>query len=74
MERVLEICRRPYDAAFTIVCMDETPRQLIGETRTAMCVGARREGREGYEYRRPGTCNVFMASEPLAGRRITKVT
>ena len=74
MERVLDIYRRPYDAAFPVVCMDETPRQLIGETRAPMCVGARREGREDYEYRRLGTCNVFMASEPLAGRRITKVT
>ena len=74
MERVLDIYRHPYDAAFPVVCMDETPRQLIGETRAPMCVGARREGREDYEYRRLGTCNVFMASEPLAGRRITKVT
>ena len=74
MERVLEIYRRPCDAAFAVVCMDEIPRQLIGETRTPMCVGAGHEGREDYEYRRLGTCNVFMASEPLAGRRITKVT
>ena len=74
MERVLDICRRPYDAAFPVVCMDETPRRLIDKTRIPMCVGAGREGREDYEYRRLGTCNVFMASEPLAGRRITKLT
>ena len=71
MERVSDIYRRPYDAAFPVVCMDETPRQLIGENRPPMCVGV---GREDYEYRRLGTCNVFMASGPLAGRRITKVT
>ena len=34
MERVLDVYRRPYDADFPVVCMDETPRQLIGETRT----------------------------------------
>ena len=33
MEKVLDVYRRPYDAAFPVVCMDETPRQLIGETR-----------------------------------------
>ena len=44
MERVLDIYRHPYDAAFPVVCMDETPRQLIGETRTSMCVGVRRDG------------------------------
>ena len=33
MERVLDVYRRPYDPAFPVVCMDETPRQLIGETR-----------------------------------------
>ena len=66
MERVLDIYRRPYDADFPFVCMDETPRQLIGETR--------RPAREDYEYRQLGTCNVFMATEPLAGRRYTEVT
>ena len=33
METVLDVYRRPYDAAFPVVCMDETPRQLISETR-----------------------------------------
>ena len=32
MERVLDVDRRPYDAAFPVVCMDETPRQLLSET------------------------------------------
>ena len=67
MKRVLDICRHPCDAAFPVVCMDEPPRQLIGETRTPMCVGAGREGREDYEYRRPGTCNVFMAANHWRG-------
>ena len=67
MERVLDIYRRPCDAAFAVVCMDETARQLIGETRTPMCVGAGREGREDYEYRRLGTCNVFMPASHWRG-------
>ena len=74
MERVLDVYRRPYDANFPVVCMDETPRQLIGETRTPVPPAPGRAAREDYEYRRLGTCNVFMATEPLAGRRQTKVT
>ena len=74
MERVLDVYRRPYDAAFPVVCMDETPRQLISETRAPMPTAPGRPAREDYEYRRCGTCNVFMATEPLAGRRMTKVT
>ena len=54
--------------------MDETPRQSIGETRKAVPAAPGRPAREDYEYRRLGTCNVFMAAEPLAGRRMTKVT
>ena len=74
MERVLDIYRRPYDPNFPVVCMDETPRQLIGETRTPVPAAPGRPAREDYEYRRLGTCNVFMATEPLAGRRYTEVT
>ena len=54
--------------------MDETPRQLISETREPVPAAPGRPAREDYEYRRCGSCNVFMATEPLAGRRMTKVT
>ena len=74
MERVLDVYRRPYDPAFPVVCMDETPRQLIGEARPPIPIGPGREARQDYEYRRLGTCNVFMATEPLAGKRLTQVT
>ena len=74
MEKVLDVYRRPYDAAFPVVCMDETPRQLIRETRVPVPMGPGWPARHDYEYRRCGTCNVFMATEPLAGRRMTKVT
>ena len=74
MERVLDVYRRPYDPAFPVVCMDETPRQLISETRQPIPARPGRPARRDYEYRRRGTCNVFMATEPLAGRRMTKVT
>ncbi len=74
MEKVLDVYQRPYDPAFPVVCMDETPRQLIREMRTPVPMGPGQPARHDYEYRRCGTCNVFMATEPLAGRRMTRVT
>ncbi len=74
MEKVLDVYRRPYDAAFPVVCMDETPRQLIRETRAPVAMGPGQPARYDYEYQRCGTCNVFMATEPLAGKRMTQVT
>ena len=64
MEKVLDVYQRPYDAAFPVVCMDETPRQLIGETRVPIPMQAGQPTRQDYEYRRCGTGNVFMATEP----------
>jgi hypothetical protein len=74
MENVLDVYRRPYNASRPVVCMDETPRQLIGQVRTPIPCKPGQPAREDYEYERLDTCNVFMASEPLAGRRLTKVT
>ena len=71
---VLDVYRRPYDPARPVVCMDETPRQLIGRSRPSIPAEPGGPEREDHEYRRLGTCNVFMATEPLAGRRMTKVT
>ena len=74
MERVLDVYKRPYQRDFPVVCMDESPRQLIRETRTAIPRAAGRAERHDYEYERCGTCNIFMASEPLAGQRMVKLT
>ena len=74
MERVLDVYRRPFDAARPVVCMDETPRQLIREKRLPIPARPGQCERHDYEYERCGVCNVFMASEPLAGRRMTQVT
>ena len=73
MEKVLDIYSRPYDLKHPMVCMDETPRQVIRQTCPIAAAPGRPE-RHDYEYERCGACNVFMASEQLAGRRLTKVT
>lgn len=74
MERVLDVYKRPYDRRFPVVCMDESPRQLIGEVKAPIPAKPGSERRHDYEYKRLGTCNVFMANEPLAGKRRVEVT
>ena len=74
MEKVLDVYKRPYNKDFPVLCMDESPRQLIRETRTAIPAAAGRPECYDYEYERCGRGNIFMVSEPLAGRRMVKVT
>ena len=74
MEKVLDVYKRPYDERFPVVCMDESPRQLVDEMRRPIPHAPRRPSRYDYEYMRHGVCTVFMANEPLAGRRLVKVT
>ncbi len=74
MENVLDVYKRAYDPSNPVICMDETPRQLIGQVHAPIAARPGQAMREDYEYQRLGVCNVFMACEPLAGRRMTKVT
>ncbi len=74
MENVLDVYKRPYDSTRPVICMDETPRQLIGHVNEPIGARPGHPAREDYEYQRLGVCNVFMACEPLAGKRMTKVT
>lgn len=74
MERVLDIYKRPYDEKFPVVCYDEMPRQLLEDVREIQPMRPGRSQRVDYEYRRMGTCNVLLASEPLRGWRMADVT
>lgn len=74
MEKVLDVYKRPYNVAYPVVCMDESPRQLIEETRQMVPAKPGRLARHDYEYKRCGVCNIFIAGEPLVGHRMVKVT
>jgi len=74
MEMVLDVYKRPLDPRRPVVCMDESPKQLIAETKSCIPASPGRAARYDYEYRRCGVCNIFLASEPLAGKRIVRVT
>lgn len=74
MELVLDVYKQPYSAEFPVICMDESPKQLIKETRLAIASRPGRLEKYDYEYERSGVCNIFLASEPLAGKRFVKIT
>ncbi len=74
MEMVLEVYKRDFDPQYPVVCMDESPKQLISETKTPISASPGQPARHDYEYKRCGVCNIFMACEPLAGKRLVKIT
>jgi len=65
MEDVLEVYHRPHDPDYPLVCVDESSKQLIKETRTAIPMKSGRPARYDYEYERNGTANLFMMFAPL---------
>jgi hypothetical protein len=74
MEDVLDVYHRPYDPQRPLVCMDEASKQLIGEVRDPLPARPGCVAKYDSEYRRLGTANLFMAVEPLAGKRTVCVT
>lgn len=74
MEDVLEVYQRPYDPKRPQVCMDETSKQLLADTRDPLPAQLGHPERFDYEYQREGVANLFMFSEPLMGKRHVKVS
>ncbi len=74
MEDVLDVDHRPYDPRFPQVCMDETSKHLVGETRTPLPAAPGRPARIDDEYERHGVRTLFLFVEPLAGWRHVCVT
>ena len=74
MELVLDVYKTPYRKVFPVICMDESPKQLIKHTRIPIARKPGSDTREDYEYERCGVANIFMANEPLTGKRYVKVT
>ena len=74
MEDVLAVYTRPRDPDYPLVCLDETSKQLLAETRLPIPMKRGRPARFDYEYERNGTANLFMMFAPLEGWRHVKVT
>jgi DDE superfamily endonuclease len=74
MEDVLETYQKPRDPDRPLVCLDETSKQLIVETRAPIPGKPGQSARHDYEYERNGVANLFMMFAPLEGWRRVKVT
>ena len=74
MEDILAVYKRPRDAALPLVCLDETSKQLIRETRVPIPMTKGRARRVDYEYERNGVANLFMMFAPLEGWWHVEVT
>ena len=74
MEDVLTVYKREYNPDMPVVCMDETSKQLIKETRLAISAKPGKLARYDYEYERNGTCSLFMFYDPFGGKRFVSVT
>lgn len=72
MEKVLAVYHRPYNPKHPVICLDESPNQLIGETRQTY-ITKNGEKRSDYEYVRKGTVSIFMACEPLGAKRYVEI-
>lgn len=73
MESVLDIYKMPYDKHFPVVCMDESPKQLIKQTRIPIARKPGQDAKEDFEYSRQGVANIFIANEPLKGKRYIRI-
>lgn len=74
MEDVLSVYERPYDKHYPVICIDERPCQLIGDLIVPLAMKPGTPQRIHHEYERHGVATVFVAVEPLTGKRLTKVT
>ena len=74
MEDVLEVYQRPHDPQRPVVCVDETTKQMIAQTRAPIPAAPGRKARHDYEYERNGVASLFMMFAPLEGWRCVKVT
>jgi DDE superfamily endonuclease len=74
MEDVLAVYTRAHDPDCPVVCLDETSKQLVAETRVPVPMKPGQPARSDYEYERNGTANLFMMFAPLEGWRHVKVT
>ena len=69
MEDILDVYEMPYDPKRPVICMDEKPYQLLGETKEPLPMRPGDTQKTDSEYVRKGTCSIFVFTEPLAGWR-----
>jgi len=73
MEDVLEVYAQGYNSDYPVVCFDERPCFLIGDTIAPLPTQEGKIAKEHYSYQKNGSCCLLAAIEPLAGKRIARV-
>lgn len=73
MEDVLDVYELPYNPMRPVVCMDEKPYQLLGDTREPLPMRPGDDRKIDSEYKRNGTCSIFAFVEPLGGKHHVSV-
>jgi len=74
MYDLLDLYARPFQPGEPVVCLDEKSKQLLQDSRVPLPIRSGAPMRQDYEYKRAGTCNLFVAVEPKGGRRTVLVT
>jgi len=74
MESLLDLYEEPDDPKRPRVCFDERPVQRLADVRKPLPPQPQRVARQDYEYRRKGTANLFVFTEPFQGWRHVEVT
>lgn len=74
MYALLDLYAKDYNQEYPVVCMDEKSKQLIIDIRGSIAMKPGSLAKYDYEYKRNGTRNIFVAVEPLAGKRTITVT
>ena len=73
MEAILDLYEQPYDPSRPLICVDERPCQLLDDILVPLPMEPGKSKRQDYHYKRNGVCTIFIAFEPLTGRRIVQV-
>lgn len=74
MEDILDLYEQPYDERRPVICVDERPCQLLGEVIVPIAMQPGQSRRSDYEYQRNGVATLFVAVEPLTGKRLLTVS
>jgi len=74
MEDVLDVYCQPYDPSVPRICMDEMGKNLVKDKYPPESAKPGQVAREDYSYEKEGRANLFIAYEPLVGKRYLKVT
>jgi hypothetical protein len=73
MEQILWLYALPYDPLYPVVCFDERPCFLIGDTVEQLAMQSGQVRKEHYAYAKLGSCALLAAIEPLTGNRLAQV-